>query len=153
MSAGVFLLCFCVLKFIHFAWRIISLKYSDFFFFARHHCELAVGTRVPSILNPTRASLVSLSLQVFTDHRLCMPCSTHYPAAGMYCTDSIVCFSAALMHDPSLASWTESRSLCLLPVCVSFAALYVGSLVLSLRIPCMLYYTVCLSLSDLLNSV
>lgn len=105
-----FLLCLCVLKFIHFTWRIISLKYSDFFFFARHHCELAVGTCVPSILNPTRASLSSPSLQIFTEHRLCMPCSTHYPAVGMYFTDSNVCFSAALMRDPSLASCRVQKS-------------------------------------------
>ena len=110
-------------------WQIITLQYCDGFCHRStwiiHGYTFAPAS--PSILNPSPTSLPTLALWVVPEHQIWVPCFTHGTCAGhlFYIWDV---HNAVLSNHPTLAFSHQVRK-SLLYICVSFAALYVGSMV------------------------
>ena len=126
---------------------IIALQYCDSFCHTSkwfgHRCTCVSPISTPPI------SLHTLSFWVIPEHNLWVPCFTHQTCTGcqLYIW-SCTCFGAVLSNYPTLAfsNRVQKSVLC---ICVSFAALFVGSLVcLSKFHIYALIYGICLSFSD-----
>ena len=101
-----------IFKIISFNWRIITLQYCDFFYFCDTSIWFGLRYTCPLHHEPPLTSLPTLSLQVVTEHQLCVPCFTHqthtgYPFYIQYC----ICFKLFSQIIPPSPSLTEPKSL------------------------------------------
>ena len=118
--------------------------------FAIRQYELAIGTHVS--LPPS--SPLTPPLQIITERWFWVPCIIHQTPTGyVFYVRQCVCFSAFLSNHPTL-SFSHLVKKSVLYICVSFAALRIdGWYRLSRFCICALISHICLSLSDLLQSV
>ena len=110
----------------YFNWKLITLQYCGGFL-PYIDMNWPWMYMYNPILNPSPTSLPTLALWVVPEHQIWVPCFTHGTCAGhlFYIWDV---HNAVLSNHPTLAFSHQVRK-SLLYICVSFAALYVGSMV------------------------